>query len=76
MTDLLAMRQTLNANLGEEGVKACAFTFEKFPEVNYKEVSFDEKTQTCNFFCKLPSGAEDCAVISITGECKWLLRLL
>lgn len=43
MTDLLAMRQTLNANIGEEGVKvtvndlivkACAFALEKFPEVN------------------------------------------
>jgi pyruvate dehydrogenase E2 component (dihydrolipoamide acetyltransferase) len=43
MTDLLAMRQTLNANLGEEGVKvtvndlivkACALALEKFPEVN------------------------------------------
>jgi pyruvate dehydrogenase E2 component (dihydrolipoamide acetyltransferase) len=43
MTDMLAMRQTLNANLGEEGVKvtvndlimkACALALEKFPEVN------------------------------------------
>ena len=43
MTDLLAMRQTLNANIGEEGVKvtvndlivkACALALEKFPEVN------------------------------------------
>jgi pyruvate dehydrogenase E2 component (dihydrolipoamide acetyltransferase) len=43
MTDLLVMRQTLNANLGEEGVKvsvndlivkACALALEKFPEVN------------------------------------------
>ncbi len=43
MTDLLTMRQTLNANIGEEGVKvtvndlivkACAFALEKFPEVN------------------------------------------
>jgi pyruvate dehydrogenase E2 component (dihydrolipoamide acetyltransferase) len=43
MTDLLAMRQTLNTNLGEEGVKvtvndlivkACALALEKYPEVN------------------------------------------
>ncbi len=43
MTDMLFMRQTLNANLGEEGVKvtvndlivkACALALEKFPEVN------------------------------------------
>jgi pyruvate dehydrogenase E2 component (dihydrolipoamide acetyltransferase) len=43
MTDILAMRQTLNANLGEDGVKvtvndlivkACALALEKFPEVN------------------------------------------
>lgn len=43
MTDILAMRQTLNANAGEEGVKitvndlivkACALALEKFPEVN------------------------------------------
>ena len=43
MTDLLAMRQTLNANIGEEGVKVtvndlivkvCALALEKFPEVN------------------------------------------
>jgi pyruvate dehydrogenase E2 component (dihydrolipoamide acetyltransferase) len=43
MTDLLAMRQTLNANLGEEGlkvtvndliIKAAALALEKFPEVN------------------------------------------
>src|SRR6266566_4887114 len=43
MTDLLAMRQTLNANAGEGGVKvavndlimkACALALEKFPEVN------------------------------------------
>jgi pyruvate dehydrogenase E2 component (dihydrolipoamide acetyltransferase) len=43
MTDLLVMRQTLNANLGEESVKvtvndlivkACALALEKFPEVN------------------------------------------
>ena len=43
MTDMLVMRQTLNANLGEEGVKvtvndlivkACALALEKFPEVN------------------------------------------
>src|SRR5712692_6902074 len=43
MTDVLAMRQTLNANVGEDGVKvtvndlivkACAFALEKFPEVN------------------------------------------
>ena len=43
MTDVLAMRQTLNANVGEEGikvtvndliVKACALALEKFPEVN------------------------------------------
>jgi pyruvate dehydrogenase E2 component (dihydrolipoamide acetyltransferase) len=43
MTDLLALRQTLNANLGEEGVKvtvndlivkACALALEKVPEVN------------------------------------------
>ena len=51
MTDLLAMRQTLNANLGEDGVKvtvndlivkACALALEKFPEVNssLKEDSF------------------------------------
>ncbi len=51
MTDILAMRQTLNANAGEEGVKvtvndliikACALALEKFPEVNssLKEDSF------------------------------------
>src|SRR5712692_9395594 len=51
MTDLLAMRQTLNANLGEDGakvtvndliVKACALALEQFPEVNssLKEDSF------------------------------------
>lgn len=43
MTDMLALRQMLNANLGEEGVKvtvndlivkACALALEKFPEVN------------------------------------------
>jgi pyruvate dehydrogenase E2 component (dihydrolipoamide acetyltransferase) len=43
MTDILVLRQTLNANLGEEGVKvtvndlivkACALALEKFPEVN------------------------------------------
>jgi pyruvate dehydrogenase E2 component (dihydrolipoamide acetyltransferase) len=43
MTDMLVMRQTLNANLGEESVKvtvndlivkACALALEKFPEVN------------------------------------------
>jgi len=43
MTDLLAMRQTLNANAGEGGVKvsvndlimkACALALEQFPEVN------------------------------------------
>src|SRR5579859_2132494 len=43
MTDVLALRQTLNANAGEEGVKvtvndlivkACALALEKFPEVN------------------------------------------
>ncbi|HZT98291.1 MAG TPA: dihydrolipoamide acetyltransferase family protein [Ktedonobacteraceae bacterium] len=43
MTDILAMRQILNANVGEEGVKitvndliikACALALEKFPEVN------------------------------------------
>ncbi len=43
MTDLLAVRQTLNANQGEEGVKvivndliikAAALALEKFPEVN------------------------------------------
>lgn len=43
MTDMLGMRQTLNANIGEEGVKvtvndlimkACALALEKFPEVN------------------------------------------
>ena len=43
MTDVLALRQTLNANVGEEGVKvtvndlivkACALALEKFPEVN------------------------------------------
>ena len=43
MTDMLIMRQTLNANLAEEGVKvtvndlivkACALALEKFPEVN------------------------------------------
>ena len=43
MTDLLVMRQTLNANLGEAGVKvtvndlimkACALALEKIPEVN------------------------------------------
>ena len=43
MTDMLVMRQALNANIGEEGVKvtvndlivkACALALEKFPEVN------------------------------------------
>jgi pyruvate dehydrogenase E2 component (dihydrolipoamide acetyltransferase) len=43
MTDVLAMRQTLNASVGEDGVKvtvndlivkACALALEKFPEVN------------------------------------------
>ncbi len=43
MTDILLMRQTLNANVGEEGVKvtvndlivkASALALEKFPEVN------------------------------------------
>jgi pyruvate dehydrogenase E2 component (dihydrolipoamide acetyltransferase) len=43
LTDLLAMRQTLNTTMGEEGVKvtvndlivkACALALEKFPEVN------------------------------------------
>jgi len=43
MTDVLAMRQTLNASAGEDGVKvtvndvivkACALALEKFPEVN------------------------------------------
>jgi pyruvate dehydrogenase E2 component (dihydrolipoamide acetyltransferase) len=43
MTDILAMRQTLNAEVGEGGVKvtvndlivkACALALEKFPEVN------------------------------------------
>lgn len=43
MTDVLAMRQTLNADVGEGGVKvtvndlivkACALALEKFPEVN------------------------------------------
>ena len=43
MTDVLAMRQTLNANVDEDGVKvtvndlivkACALALEKFPEVN------------------------------------------
>jgi pyruvate dehydrogenase E2 component (dihydrolipoamide acetyltransferase) len=43
MTDALALRQTLNANAGEGGVKisvndlivkACALALEKFPEVN------------------------------------------
>jgi pyruvate dehydrogenase E2 component (dihydrolipoamide acetyltransferase) len=43
MTDVLAMRQTLNADVGEDGVKvtvndlivkACALALEKFPEVN------------------------------------------
>src|SRR3989441_1359926 len=43
MTDALAMRQTLNADVGEDGVKvtvndlivkACALALEKFPEVN------------------------------------------
>ena len=43
MTDALAMRQTLNASAGEDGVKitvndmivkACALALEKFPEVN------------------------------------------
>ncbi len=43
MTDMLVMRQTLNANVDEEGVKvtvndlivkACALALEKFPEVN------------------------------------------
>jgi pyruvate dehydrogenase E2 component (dihydrolipoamide acetyltransferase) len=43
MTDVLVMRQTLNADIGEDGVKvtvndlivkACALALEKFPEVN------------------------------------------
>jgi pyruvate dehydrogenase E2 component (dihydrolipoamide acetyltransferase) len=43
MTDALTMRQTLNADIGEDGVKvtvndlivkACALALEKFPEVN------------------------------------------
>ncbi len=43
MTDMLVMRQTLNANIGEDAVKvtvndlivkACALALEKFPEVN------------------------------------------
>ena len=43
MTDSLVMRQTLNADIGEDGVKvtvndlivkACALALEKFPEVN------------------------------------------
>ncbi len=43
MTDVLAMRQSLNASAGEDGikvsvndliVKACALALEKFPEVN------------------------------------------
>ncbi|QBD81669.1 pyruvate dehydrogenase complex dihydrolipoamide acetyltransferase [Ktedonosporobacter rubrisoli] len=43
MTDMLSMRQMLNSNAGEEGVKvsvndlivkACALALEKFPEVN------------------------------------------
>jgi pyruvate dehydrogenase E2 component (dihydrolipoamide acetyltransferase) len=43
MTDTLVMRQTLNADIGEDGVKvtvndlivkACALALEKFPEVN------------------------------------------
>ncbi|HYX51379.1 MAG TPA: 2-oxo acid dehydrogenase subunit E2, partial [Ktedonobacteraceae bacterium] len=43
MTEMLVMRQTLNANIGEEGVKVtvndlivktCALALEKFPEVN------------------------------------------
>jgi pyruvate dehydrogenase E2 component (dihydrolipoamide acetyltransferase) len=43
MTDVLALRQTLNANVGEDGVKvgvndliikACALALEKFPDVN------------------------------------------
>jgi pyruvate dehydrogenase E2 component (dihydrolipoamide acetyltransferase) len=43
MTDALAMRQTLNADVGEDGVKvtvndlivkACALALEKFPEIN------------------------------------------
>ncbi len=43
MTDALAMRQVLNADVGEDGVKvtvndlivkACALALEKFPEVN------------------------------------------
>ena len=43
MTDVLAMRQTLNATAGEEGVKvtvndlivkACALALEQFPEIN------------------------------------------
>ncbi len=43
MTDALAMRKTLNASVGEDGVKitvndmivkACALALEKFPEVN------------------------------------------
>jgi len=51
MTDVLAMRQKLNANLDEDGVKisvndlvikACALALEKFPQVNgsYKEGQF------------------------------------
>jgi pyruvate dehydrogenase E2 component (dihydrolipoamide acetyltransferase) len=51
MTDALAMRQKLNANLDEDGVKisvndliikACALALEKFPQVNgsYKEGQF------------------------------------
>src|SRR5205807_2669247 len=51
MTDALAMRQMLNANVGESGtkvsvndliVKACALALEKFPEVNssYKDGQF------------------------------------
>ncbi len=43
MTDALALRQTLNADIGEDGIKvtvndlimkACALALEKFPEVN------------------------------------------
>ena len=51
MTDVLAMRQKLNSNLDEDGVKisvndliikACALALEKFPQVNasYKEGQF------------------------------------
>lgn len=51
MTEALALRQTLNANAGEDGVKvsvndlvvkACALALEKFPQVNssYKDGQF------------------------------------